>query len=103
MTGPLRNSEFAITAGLLAAIGAVHIMTALLVLYNAPGKAPNVQPPDATVYNPPADLFTRTGWADFTSGFWLGGCGGAVFAWLLVGTLHLDTIMPIIKNVWTAG
>ena len=103
MTGPLRNSEFAITAGLLAAIGAVHIMTALLVLYNAPGKAPNVQPPDATVYNPPVDLFTRTGWADFTSGFWLGGCGGAVFAWLLVGTLHLDTIMPIIKNIWTAG
>ena len=41
--------------------------------------------------------------ADFTSGFWLGGCGGAVFAWLLVGTLHLDTIMPIIKNIWTAG
>jgi len=33
----------------------------------------------------------------------LGGCGGAVFAWLLVGTLHLDTIMPIIKNIWTAG
>ena len=49
------------------------------------------------------DLFTRAGWADFTSGFWLGGCGGAVFAWLLVGTLHLDTIMPIIKNIWTAG
>ena len=53
MTGPLRNSEFALTAGLLAAIGAVHILTALLVLYNAPGKAPNVQPPDATVNNPP--------------------------------------------------
>ena len=52
MTGPLRNSEFALTAGLLAAIGAVHILTALLVLYNAPGKAPNVQPPDATVNNP---------------------------------------------------
>ena len=103
MTGPLRNSEFALTAGLLAAIGAVHILTALLVLYNAPGKAPNVQPPDATVNNPPKDLFTRAGWADFTSGLWLGGCGGAVFAWLLVGTLHLDTIMPIIKNIWTAG
>jgi len=32
-----------------------------------------------------------------------GGCGGAVFAWLLVGTLRLDSIMPIIKNIWTAG
>jgi len=30
MTGPLRNSEFALTAGLLATIGAVHILTALL-------------------------------------------------------------------------
>ena len=103
MTGPLRTTEFALTAGLLGTIGAVHILTALLVLYNAPGKAPNVQPADAIVPNPPADLFTREGWADFTSGFWLGGCGGAVFAWLLCGTLHLDTIMPIVKNVWAAG
>ena len=103
MTGPLRTTEFALTAGLLGTIGAVHILTALLVLYNAPGKAPNVQPADSIVSNPPADLFTREGWADFTSGFWLGGCGGAVFAWLLCGTLHLDTIMPIVKNVWAAG
>ncbi len=103
MTGPLRNSDFALTAGLLATVGAVHILTALFVLYTAPGKAPNVQPADSTVDNPPADLFTRSGWADFTSGFWLGGCGGAVFAWLLCGTLHLDTIMPIVKNVWAAG
>ncbi len=103
MTGPLRNSDFALTAGLLATVGAVHILTALFVLYTAPGKAPNVQPADATVENPPSDLFTRTGWTDFTSGFWLGGCGGAVFAWLLCGTLHLDQIMPIVKNVWAAG
>ena len=103
MTGPLRNTDYALTAGLLGTIGAVHILTALLVLYNAPGKAPNVQPADSTINNPPADLFTRTGWADFTSGFWLGGCGGAVFAWLLCGTLHLDTIMPIVKGVWAAG
>ncbi len=39
MTGPLRNSDAALTVGLLAAVGAVHILTALLVLYNAPGKA----------------------------------------------------------------
>jgi len=103
MTGPLRNSDAALTVGLLAAVGAVHILTALLVLYNAPGKAPNVQPADATVNNPPADLFTRAGWADFTSGFWLGGCGGAVFAWLLVGTLHLNNIMQLIQNIWTTG
>ena len=99
MTGPLRNSDFALTVGLLGAIGAVHILTALLLLYNAPGKAPNIQPKDCTVNNPPVDLFTRSGWSDFTSGFWLGGCGGAVFAWLLCGTLHLDTIMPMLKSL----
>ena len=93
ITGPFRNSDFALTAGLLSAVGAMHILTALLVLYNAPGKAPNVQPADITIDSPPADLFTRTGWADFTSGFWLGGCGGVVFAWLLCGTLHVDTLM----------
>ena len=103
MCGPLRNTDFALTAGLLGSVGAIHILTALLILYNSPGKGPNVQPADCTINNPPADLFTKAGWADFTSGFWLGGCGGAVFAWLLVGTLHLDTIMPLIKNIWTAG
>lgn len=103
MTGPLRNSDFALTAGLLSAIGAIHILTALLLLYNAPGKGPNVQPPDCTINNPPVDLFTKSGWADFTSGFWLGGCGGVVFAWLLCGTLHLDTIMPMIKNISAGG
>ena len=103
MTGPLRTTDFALTAGLLGTIGAVHILTALLVLYNAPGKDPNIQPSDCTINQPPSNLFTRSGWADFTSGFWLGGCGGAVFAWLLCGTLHLDTIMPIVKGVWAAG
>tara|TARA_B100000700_G_C14426125_1_gene570405 strand:- start:10 stop:585 length:576 start_codon:yes stop_codon:yes gene_type:complete len=103
MTGPLRNSDFALTVGLLGAIGAVHILTALLLLYNSPGKAPNVQPKDCTVNNPPVDLFTRKGWSDFTNGFWLGGCGGAVFAWLLCGTLHLDTIMPMIRNISNGG
>lgn len=102
-TGPLRNTDYALTAGLLGAVGAVHILTALLVLYNAPGKAPNVQPADCTINEPPADLFTRTGWADFTSGFWLGGCGGAVFAWLLCGTLHLDTITVLVRGVWAGG
>jgi len=103
MTGPLRNSDFGVTAGLLGAVGAVHILTALFVLYNAPGKDPNVQPPDTTVERPPSDLFTRNGWSDFSNGFWLGGCGGAVFAWLLVGTLHLDTLLPLVRQYHLFG
>ena len=60
--GPLRATEYQQTAGLLAAIGAVHILSLLFLLYNQPGKQPNIPPADATVENPPADLFTRTGW-----------------------------------------
>ena len=103
MTGPLRNSDFALSAGLLGSVGAIHILTALFVLYNAPGKAPNVQPPDCTVDNPPSDLFTKNGWSDFASGFWLGGCGGAVFAWLLMGTLHLDMLLPLVRQYHLFG
>ena len=58
---------------------------------------------DVTIDNPPADLFTRTGWADFTSGFWLGGCGGAVFAWFLCGTLHVSTLLNLAGGVWSVG
>ena len=103
MAGPLRNTDFALTAGLLGGVGAIQILTALFILYNAPGKSPNVQPPDATVANPPADLLTRNGWNDFTNGFWLGGNGGVVFAWLLIGTLHLDTLMPLIREYHLLG
>ena len=103
ITGPFRSSDYALTAGLLSTIGAVHILTALLVLYNSPGKAPAVQPPDCTIDNPPADLFTKHGWADFTSGFWLGGCGGALFAWLLCGTLHLDALLSVPLSAWSVG
>ena len=103
MTGPLRNSDFALTAGLLGSVGAVHILTALFVLYNSPGKDPNVQPPDCTVNKPPSDLFTKNGWSDFASGFWLGGCGGAVFAWLLMGTLHLDSLLPLVRQYHLFG
>jgi photosystem I subunit 11 len=59
--GPLRATEFQDTAGVLAAIGAVHILTLLFLLYNQPGKQPHIPPSDVTVNNPPSDLFTRTG------------------------------------------
>ena len=45
----------------------------------------------------------RTGWADFTSGFWLGGCGGAVFAWFLCNTVHVQDLFKIAAGVWSVG
>jgi len=81
----------------------VHILTLLFLLYNQPGKQPHIPSADVTIDNPPSDLFTRTGWADFTSGFWLGGCGGAVFAWFLCGTLHVNTLLKLAGGVWSVG
>ena len=75
----------------------MHILTLLFLLYNQPGAQPNVPPSDPTVANPPADLFTRMGWADFTSGFWLGGCGGAVFAWFLCNTVHVQDLFKMLQ------
>ena len=99
--GPLRGTEYQYTAGLLAAIGAIHILTLLFLLYNQPGKQPNIPPSDVTVETLPSDLFTRRGWSDFTSGFWLGGCGGAVFAWFLCGTVHVQELLKIAAGVWS--
>lgn len=72
ITGPLRLTEYASTAGLLATIGLVSILTVCLSLYGTAGNGPNVQPADATIDNPrptcspkPAGLNSpaASGWA----------------------------------------
>ena len=97
--GPLRNSDYASTAGLLASIGLVSILTVCLSIYGTAGNGPKVQPADATIDCPPTDLFTKKGWSDFSSGFWLGGCGGAAFAWFLVSATPLLYLAKIAGGV----
>ena len=101
--GPLRNSDYASTAGLLASIGLVSILTVCLSIYGTAGNGPKVQPADATINNPPSDLFTKEGWSEFASGFWLGGCGGAAFAWFLVSATPLLYLAKIAGGVAPAG
>ncbi|MFM7549581.1 MAG: photosystem I reaction center subunit XI, partial [Cyanobacteriota bacterium] len=43
------------------------------------------------------------GWAEFASGFWLGGCGGAAFAWFLCGTTLVGPLVNIAGGVWSVG
>ena len=69
----------------------------------AAGGDIKVQPPDATIDNPPADLFTKAGWAEFASGFWLGGCGGAAFAWFLCSTAIATPLVKIAGGVWSVS
>ena len=101
--GPLRNGDYAATAGLLASIGLVSILTVCLSIYGTAGRGPNVQPADATIINPPADLFTKAGWAEFASGFWLGGCGGAAFAWFLASSTFVLPLVKIAGGVWSVN
>jgi photosystem I subunit 11 len=81
----------------------VSILTVCLSIYGTAGTGPNVQPPDATIDNPPADLFTKAGWAEFASGFWLGGCGGAAFAWFLCSTAIVSPLVNIAGGVWSTN
>lgn len=98
--GPLRGTEINELAGLLAAVGMVAILTVALSLYASAmgGK------PVATVTTPdiPDDLGTKAGWSDFATGFFIGGCGGAFFAYFLCSTPHLGPLQDVVRGVWSS-
>lgn len=103
ITGALRATDAAATAGLLSTVSIVTILTIALSLYGTAGSSPKVQPSSVTIPNPPADLFTKAGWEEFASGWWLGGCGGAAFAWFLCGTDAVRPLVDIAAGVWSVG
>lgn len=92
LLGPLRDSDNSSFAGMLSAIGLVVILTICLSIYGntASGK------PIATLTtpNPPAELGTKEGWSEFATGFFLGGSGGAIVAYLL-----RDFILPLLSQL----
>ena len=94
LLGPLRNTEYASTAGLLAAVGLVAILTIALSMYATVG----VSKPTETLTTPdvPEDLGTSEGWGEFANGFFIGGAGGAFFAYLLCQTPYIDLIKQIL-------
>ena len=100
LLGPLRDSDYASVAGLLAAVGLVSILTVALSLYGSVG----VSTPAATLTNPnpPEDLGTDAGWSEFASSFLLGGCGGAFFAYFLCGTPFVEPLVQIASGVWSS-
>jgi photosystem I subunit 11 len=91
--GPLRDTDVANTAGLLATIGMVTISTAAMALYSAS----NPPQPLATVTTNkqvPSTFKSQEGWNTYTSGFLIGGIGGAVFAYFLLANIE------IIQNIF---
>lgn len=91
LLGPLRDTELASIAGLLAAVGLVTILTIALSLHGA------VRTGDATATlttpQPPEAFGTKEGWSEFASGFLIGGCGGAFFAYFLSTTPLIETFL----------
>lgn len=85
--GPLRDTDVANLAGLLATVGLIVILTIGLSLY----AASNPPEPEVTITtpNPPQALATQEGWSEFGTGFLIGGIGGAGLAYLLISNLPL--------------
>ncbi|HBE20034.1 MAG TPA: photosystem I reaction center protein subunit XI [Cyanobacteria bacterium UBA11149] len=97
--GPLRMTDYGTTAGLLASVGLVTILTIALSLHGAARKGnPSAC---ATVPVAPAEFGTKEGWAEFASGFFVGGCSGAFFAYLLCLTPHVVPLQTVVNGVWS--
>ncbi|HTL88966.1 MAG TPA: photosystem I reaction center subunit XI [Leptolyngbya sp.] len=85
--GPLRDTDLGNLAGLLSTIGLILISTLAISLYGAS----NPPAPTATITtpNPPSELSTGHGWNEYASGFFVGGVGGAAFAYFLLTNISL--------------
>jgi photosystem II CP43 chlorophyll apoprotein len=78
--GPLRNSEMANLAGLMAASGLVIILSICLSLYGTVSFPQGKTNPGVL----PAGLANSKDWSQFTAGWTIGGVGGAIFAYFLL-------------------
>ncbi|MEO1131339.1 MAG: chlorophyll a/b binding light-harvesting protein [Cyanobacteria bacterium J06639_1] len=82
---PLRDTEVANLAGGLSAIGLVVLLTICLAIYGATVFQGNAEPEGEL----PNNLRTSEAWNSFTSGFFIGAAGGAVFATVLLENLDV--------------
>jgi photosystem I subunit 11 len=85
---PLRNTSSGDFIGLLEAISLVIILTFALSLYAAVLDI-NVPVANVTTPEPPKEFYTHQGWRDFSTGFVVGGVGGAVVAYLVYQVVKL--------------
>mgnify|MGYP006056776663 CR=1 FL=1 len=96
---PLRNTEQAAVTGVIATIGLISILTIALSMYAERSS----KKPLATITAPeaPENLGTSEGWSEFANGFFMGGCGGGFFAYLLCQTPHVELLQEVVKGVWS--
>jgi photosystem I subunit 11 len=84
--GPLRNSEVANFVGFVSTISLLIILTTCLLIY---GFVTFSEANDKTNKSG-VDFLTSKGWRQFTSGFIVGGFGGAGIAYILLKLISFD-------------
>ena len=84
--GPLRDSQVANFVGFVSTISLLIILTACLIIYGFVTFSKN----DDTEETIKVDFLTSKGWRQFTSGFIVGGFGGAGIAYVLLKLINFD-------------
>lgn len=84
---PLRDTDVGTLVGLFSAIGMVIISTLAISLYAA--SRPPQPVATITTPRPPESLSSPEGWNEYASGFFIGGVGGAIVAYMLLSNLGL--------------
>lgn len=77
--GPLRDSQVANFVGLVSTISLIVILTACLIIYGYVSFSDTKIEKKSSV-----DFLNAKGWSQFTSGFIVGGFGGASIAYILL-------------------
>ena len=85
--GPLRNSEVANFVGFVSTISLLIILTTCLLIY---GFVTFSDKKDETKTST-VDFLTAKGWRQFTSGFIVGGFGGAGIAYTILKFVTLES------------
>lgn len=87
--GPLRNSQVANYVGFLSTISLIIILTACLLIYGVVtfSESSMSKQENKKVL---VDFLTPKGWNEFTSGFIVGGFGGAGVAYALLKVINFD-------------
>jgi photosystem I subunit XI len=81
--GPLRDSQVANYVGFLSTISLIVILTACLLIYGYVTFSEKEETKPSLI-----DFLNSKGWGQFTSGFIIGGFGGAGIGYLLIKLIH---------------
>jgi photosystem I subunit XI len=84
--GPLRDSEAANFIGFVSTISLLVILTVCLIIYGFVTFSQGNDSDEMVVVN----FLTSKGWKQFTSGFIVGGFGGAGIAYVLLKLITFD-------------